>query len=686
MTLTERLGLGGLRYRVGRMAVALLLGMPLLAQPADSPSATPAPAQVTTDSQAEHAQGESQPVAAGQAGAGIALERADLEAWLDGFVPASLERADVAGLVISVVKDGQVLLKKGYGYADVAARRPMDPDRTLMRPGSTSKLFTWTAVMQLVERGQLDLDRDINGYLDFKIDYPFGKPVTLRQLMAHRGGFEEGLKSVLATDPKRLISNEQYLKANPRPMVFPPGEVPAYSNYGTSLAGYIVQRVSGEPFEAYVERHILAPLGMTRSTFVQPLPEKFVADMSKGYRSASEPPLPFELITTVPAGALSATAADMAKFMLAYLQDGQLGEQRILQAATVQEMQRGSARPYPGFATMSYGFFDEDRNGHHVVGHGGDTIVFHSDLFLLPKEGVGIFYSVNSRGAQDGAYPMRAALIKGFMDRYFPAETQPATASVTPVLSSAAFDAQQIAGRYESSRRVETAFVSLFYLLGQTVITANEDHTISMPGGPSGSPQTYRETAPNVWTQVDGEQKLALATIAGRRTVISSEDPTSVLQAVPAYRSGGWNEPLLIGSLAVLLLTVILWPVGALIRRHYRKPLQLSGQDAMARTLPRLAALFGLGWLFAWYSILAPLLSTQLDAFDTSLDPRLRLVQISGLILIAAAAVAVWGAWRTLRRASGVWTKVGSVLIAVALLYMVWFAGLSKLLSFNSSY
>jgi len=678
------MGLSDLTRSAGRMAV-LLLGVPLLAavhfsqvRAADSP--------------------------------GTALERADLEAWLDGFVPASLQRGDVAGLVVSVVKDGQILLKKGYGHADVATGRSMDPDLTLIRPGSVSKLFTWTAVMQLVERGQLDLDRDINGYLDFKIDYPFGEPVTLRQLMVHRGGFEEGLKSVLATDPQRFISNEQYLKANPRPMVFPPGEVPAYSNYGTSLAGYIVQRVSGESFESYVEKHILAPLGMTRSTFVQPLPEQFVADMSQGYRSASEPAQPFELVTTSPVGALSATAADMAKFMLAYLQEGKLGDQRILQAATVQEMQRGSARAYPGFATMSYGFFDEVHNGHRMLGHGGDTIVFHSSLFLLPQEGVGIFYSINSRGAQDAAYPMRGALIKGFMDRYFPATrsgavagadstnaeplqvgsapggTQQVAASVAPPLPSAAFDAQQIAGRYESSRRVETAFVSLFYLLGQTVITANADHTISMPGGPTGALQTYRETAPNVWTQVDGEHQLALATVGGRRTVIDGEDPTSVLQAVPGYRSGGWNVPLLIGSLAVLLLTVILWPVGALVRRHYRKPLQLSGQDARARTLPRLGALFGLGWLFAWYSILAPLLSSQLDVFDTGLDWRLRLVQVAGLVLIAAAAVAAWGAWRTLRGSSGVWNKAGSVLIAVALLYMVWFAGLSKLLSFSTSY
>src|SRR5262249_14368293 len=155
------------------------------------------------------------------------------------------------------VKDGTILLEKGYGYADVSKHTRMDPEQTMVRIGSTSKLFTWTAVMQLVEQGKLDLNRYVNDYLDFKIPHDFGKPVTLRDLMNHRGGFEEGLKDVLRTDTRDLPSTESYLKEHPRPMLFPPGDVPAYSNYGASVAGYIVQRVSGEPYEQYVERHIL---------------------------------------------------------------------------------------------------------------------------------------------------------------------------------------------------------------------------------------------------------------------------------------------------------------------------------------------------------------------------------------------------------------------------------------------
>ena len=161
------------------------------------------------------------------------------------MLPVALEQGDVAGAVVSVVKDGQILFAKGYGYADVARKVPMDARRTLVRPGSVSKLVTWTAVMQLVEQGKLDLNADVNRYLDFRIPEPFGKPITLNQLMTHRAGFEEGLKDAIITDPKSLQSLEVFLKRHVRPVLFAPGETPAYSNYGTALAGYIVQRVSG---------------------------------------------------------------------------------------------------------------------------------------------------------------------------------------------------------------------------------------------------------------------------------------------------------------------------------------------------------------------------------------------------------------------------------------------------------
>src|SRR6202011_5052631 len=179
-----------------------------------------------------------------------------------------LQTGDIAGAVVAVVKDGKVVTERGFGFSDVAQRTPVDPKQTLFRPGSVSKLLTWTAVMQLVEQGKIDLDADINRYLDFKIPVREGKPVTMRNLMQHTAGFEEQAKGIMSDDPKSL-KFEALLKQWVPERVFAPGTTPAYSNYGASLAGYIVQRLSGESFDDYMDKHIFAPLDMQYSTFRQ---------------------------------------------------------------------------------------------------------------------------------------------------------------------------------------------------------------------------------------------------------------------------------------------------------------------------------------------------------------------------------------------------------------------------------
>jgi len=196
-----------------------------------------------------------------------ALERADLEAFFDGIIPLQLERSDVAGATVLVMKDGKDLLRKGYGFSDISKKKPVDAETTMFRLASISKLFTWISVMQLAEQGKLDIDADVNRYLDFQIAPAFGKPITLRNLMTHTGGFEEEIRDVLLTDPKQASPLREFLMENQPRRIFPPGEVPAYSNYGVGLAGYVVQRVSGEPFEQYVAENTFQPLGMKHSSF-----------------------------------------------------------------------------------------------------------------------------------------------------------------------------------------------------------------------------------------------------------------------------------------------------------------------------------------------------------------------------------------------------------------------------------
>ena len=209
----------------------------------------------------------------------------DAAAYFDGLLPDAISRADIAGAVIVIVKDGQPLFERGYGVSDVKTRRPVDPDITLFRPGSISKTFMWTAVMQQVEAGKIDLDADVNQYLDFKIPPYDGKPITMRNLMTHSPGFSDAAKDLIFSDPKALKSLGATLRNSAPPRISPPGTTPAYSNYGAALAGYILERVSGEPFTDYIAHHILTPLGMSHSTFVQPLPNGWSANMSKATAS-----------------------------------------------------------------------------------------------------------------------------------------------------------------------------------------------------------------------------------------------------------------------------------------------------------------------------------------------------------------------------------------------------------------
>ncbi len=324
---------------------------------------------------------------AGLPSGALVIDRASLEAFIDGIISAELKAGNIAGVTFSFVKDGEILLAKGYGFADVKNRRPVEADKTLFRPGSVSKLITWTALMQLVEQGKIDLNEDVNKYLTkFKFPETYPQPITVANLMSHTPGFEEVIGSMLARRAQDLISLEDYLARNMPWRVFPPGKITAYSNYGTSLAGYLVEVVSGEKFEDYVEKYIFNPLGMTMSTFREPLPENISPFMSKGYtfRRGVFVEHDFELFNGLyPAGSMSSTAIDMAKFMIAHLQNGLFGETRILQEKTARLMHSRLFSADPRLDGNAHGFWEKTWNGLRMIEAWGRYHLFHSQLVLF---------------------------------------------------------------------------------------------------------------------------------------------------------------------------------------------------------------------------------------------------------------------------------------------------------------
>lgn len=620
-------------------------------------------------------------VTAEKASSGIhELTALDVEAFLDGVMPLQLKQDDVAGATVAVVKDGKVLFARGYGYADVKQKRPVSAEETLFRPGSVSKLFTWTAVMQLFERGMLDLDRDVNEYLDFKIPDAFGKPITLKNIMTHTPGFEEQIKDLFSAEgaPPPL---SEYLKSHVPRRIYPPGTVPAYSNYATAVAGYIVERVSGRPFSEYIEENIFKPLGMARSTFVQPLPSNLAGTMSNGYRLGSDDAKEFEVVNVPPAGSLSATATDLARFIIAHLQNGQFGNLHILKPETAQLMHSRLFALDDAANAMAYGFYEESRNGRRIIGHAGDTQYFHSDLHLIPDSGVGFFVSYNSAGR--GGISPRTVLWEAFLDRYFP---KPPPSEAT--LGSAAQDAKTVSGKYMLSRRSDTSFLKTASLVGQLTVSAVENGSIEVAEFPAtnGRPKRWREVAPMTFLEENGWDKLIFKPDADGRMQMILPYPFFVGQRAGLVENGKVIVPVIVVSLLIMLLTILLWPISWLVRRHYGHKLDLTRKEWWLRLLVRIVFILNLVFAISIVGLVIYGLE-HLWVFSDQGNKYFRLIQIIGIVGAAGTLFVLLNtvhSWTSKRKR--IWGKLQATVWLLACLGFLWFAFAGNLLRFSANY
>jgi CubicO group peptidase (beta-lactamase class C family) len=350
----------------------------------------------------------------------IAVDPSQLESFADEFFLEHMEELHIPGLILVVVQDGEILLAKGYGSSDLESGEAFTPDRTIVRIGSVSKLFVATSVMQMVERGLLDLHVDINRYLTtFQIEDTYPEPVTLAHLLTHTGGFQDP-PYVSNTDPLSVEPLGHYLAEHMPPRTAPPGEEFIYSNHGYALAAYVVEEVSGIPFDKYVMENILLPLGMEKSSYLlsPPLPDGLATGYA--YEDGEQVPQPMDYDSDYPGGSMISTADDMAKFMLAHLQDGCYQGACILEPETIEMMhQRQADTPYEGQA-VTYGFSEGLNNNQRLIGHSGSIRGFGNNLTLLPEHGLGYFFSFNAECINSDACEIIPAFREAFLDEFFP--------------------------------------------------------------------------------------------------------------------------------------------------------------------------------------------------------------------------------------------------------------------------
>ncbi|HEY7639823.1 MAG TPA: serine hydrolase domain-containing protein [Steroidobacteraceae bacterium] len=626
-----------------------------------------------------------------QPAAPVPLTAEDAAAFLDGLLPTSMAIGDVAGATFAIVKDDALLLTRAYGFADVEKQIPVSAQDTLFRPASISKLFTWTAVMQQVEAGKLDLDHDINEYLDFRIEGYGGAPIKLRHLMTHTAGFEESLLDLLVNDIGHVKPLGEALKGSIPARIYPPGTVPAYSNYGASLAGYIVSRVSGEPFEQYIESHIFKPLKMEHSTFRQTLPEPLRTNLSNSYHAASGKPVPFEYGSDAPAGALSATAPDMAQFMMAHLNGGLLpgGDDsgRILKPETTELMHSVANRPGPVVDAMCYGFYEQSRNGVRAIAHGGDLTAFHSELVLIPSAKVGLFMSFNSSGKDNSVYKIRTAVYEAFMDRYFPRQAPAAVATPADTKEHAA----AVLGNYETSRRADQNLFSFFYMFGQTPAQLSDDGSLVINGlnGLNGEPKKFREVQPWLWQEEHGEQRMAVTRDQQGHIVSLVPDGYGaiiIFQRPPAWRNKAWLAPAIIVAGGIIVLALLIRVSGFLRRRFGRASAPAVVADPnRGRSL---AATLSCAVFIALCLTVLTMFSSE-SFWVISSDGRwfVRLVQLSALLAVIGAVVALIvavAAWRAPERRLSL--SIGRTALAAACLVWAYVAIAFHFLSIRLQY
>jgi CubicO group peptidase (beta-lactamase class C family) len=516
----------------------------------------------------------------------------ELGGFVDGVMDGQQKAEHFAGAVAVVVRDGQVVFQKGYGYADFAERKPVDPQRTLFRIASNSKMFVWTAVMQLVEKGKLDLHTDVNRYLKgFQIPATFPQAITLEHLMTHTAGFEDRVIGLFAESPDKMRPLAELMRTQMPRRVFPPGQDAAYSNYGTTLAALIVEQVSGVPYERYLEENILRPLGMRHATLAQPVPKDLAGDLSKGYKwtAGRLKEQRFEFVPWAPCGGMSVSGVDMARFMMAQLNDGALGDARILRPETARLMRAQLSFP-SSLPKMLHGFLPLDWDGQEIYGHGGDTIWFHSLTAMMPEQNLGFFVAINT----DSGVQARNEFAHVFVEHYFP---RPLPKEPPPPKDKRA-SLQRFAGTYFPDRSPFDEAALLSRLILGVTLSVDSDGYLS--GNFGGEPFRFRQIQPLLFQEVDGR----------RRIVFRQNDRSEITDFCPAplcvntmQKQPWWQNPKLQWStlgvaLALLLGGLIGMPIATVFQRKQPKP-RLSSVTRAAAWITCLVWLAGFGTLVA---------------------------------------------------------------------------------------
>ena len=510
----------------------------------------------------------------------------EFEAFLDAYLAEQMETYHIPGVVFSMVKDGEVFFSKGYGYADLETQTPMDPEDSVLITASLAKIFAGVGVLQLNERGVIDLQEDVRPYFkDFPLKTNFDEPLTFANLMTHTDGFEARMIGVAAQTQDDLLPLGELLETYAPTQLYPPGKYMTYGDYASNLSGYLTQEISGVPFEQYMAENILVPLGMTSSSFYQPPSDEMLNREAVGYdyQNGHQEPIVNFYTRYGPSGGLRTTAADMNRFMLALLNGGEYEGARILNQSTVAALFTQQFTPEPGMSGITYEMFEHFENGQRALLRDGDGVGTRNRMILFPDENLGFFISYNSDDSN-----LRLNIVSAFLDKYYPV-----TGSTTPIpMDGYQGRTRQFTGTYRYLQADVTTFGKSMLFFSQLIeVTATDEDYLSVVTRGMGGDQSsvmggfegtslWVEVEPLYFERVDGKGQLAFVQDESGKIIqmISGQGYHATFEKLPWYESPTFQTVLI--ALAILLMvtmlisTLIFWPLGALIRQLRKQSAQ----------------------------------------------------------------------------------------------------------------
>jgi CubicO group peptidase (beta-lactamase class C family) len=611
--------------------------------------------------------GQAEPAAAGEARAAgaRAFDRGELQAFADQFFAAHMERMRVPGASFAFVHEGQLILAKGFGFADLRRHTPVVAERTLFDVQSVAKLFTVTAIMQAAERGILHLDDEVNSHLTtLQLEPTFAQPVRLFHLMTHTSGLEDQGVGIAARNERDVLPLGEYLARSLPSRVSPPGRVMLYSDCGICLAGYVLERASGVPLARFMDENILSPLEMGRTHFLK-LPPQLQADLAVGYsyEQGEYVALPHYYFNIWASSSLMTTATDMARFMIAHLQDGRYEDVRILSEESARQMHRRQFSHHPRLGGVCFDFFEHFQNDQRAIRHTGAGSGFTSELLLLPQHKAGYFLAVNS-----AHHELLDLFRRQFFDRYFPSSKRPAAA---PLPAHARSRAQDLAGWYWFNRYDRRTHQKIDSLVGGYVrVSAHSDGTLSVNG------HDFVEIEPLLFDdrRGDSQQRLAFGKDElGNVGYLFFEG--SAYEKVPWHNAPPFHLAVLALVVLVFGSVCLVWPAEFLVRRWRREP---AAQPALARLAwawtgaactVNLVGILAVAFVLSF--VTRPSVATE---FQTGLPLTLRgIIDIATVAAALSLAVPAFALVAFFKRYWSIAARLQVALAALACLAFAWF-------------